>query len=129
MNRSGRDGLNLRNLTGLRVSVLRNMELGDCSLGGITSIRTSVLLVDTVEGGPVTAKEGEHVLVVLRREHSHGPSMCAEPATVMDGELVFDGSVMSHAMGGNHVGSSDGRFSERYGASLKVHDRDMRKEK
>jgi hypothetical protein len=112
-------------IKGMSVSVLRDASGVDCTMRGVSSRVSRILVVDpTVPAlGVFEAKEGDTVLLVDQRggkDHSYMTPI-AVPATVVNGQLVK--SPKWHMFGGNYVTSSDSRFSAAYGHVLPVHDR------
>jgi hypothetical protein len=106
----------MTNPKGILVFVLRS-ALGDCTNGGITSKRESVILVGPNLPELSEVKPGEAYLKVVRNPVK---GFHAEPA--VNGAKLGEGLV-GPMFGGNFVTTSDDRFCKPYGDVVRVHDR------
>lgn len=101
-------------MKGLLTYVLRR-DGQDCSLNGLTSRKTQLILVDEDEIiGPFSPGANEDYLVLTRKNHPTFPPV-AVPKSILD-----SGTTM-HCFGGNFIYTSDGRFPSKQ--PIAVHDR------
>lgn len=99
---------------GLHAQIFK-WNLGDCSLGGISSRVNAVTIVNV--DGPFEPDDEHPAVKIVRREIYGKEYLHAEP--------VEPGT---WAAGGTLICSSDSRFSEASQYPLHLHDRDMAKE-
>lgn len=116
-------------MRGLRMSVLRPADHGDCTRDGVTSRYTSVVLLDEQMEGYIDPEPGAgNVMVVDRRFNLLGGGKeypVARPAEFKDGKWVALGdSVGWWGFGGNYLETCDSRFREAgFDGPIPVHDR------
>ena len=100
-------------MKGLRVSTLRNADLGNCTNGGVSAKYNSFIL--TGEGVPEIFKPGNdcpELKLVYR------PGINYYHAEPVEGR--WENSI-GWMFGGNYITSSDSRFPNRY--PIPIHDR------
>ena len=68
-----------KKLAGMRVSVLRNAELGDCTNGGVSAVFDSMILVGPGVEEVFEAREGQPYLVLKQKPSAQGPYFYCEP--------------------------------------------------
>lgn len=112
-------------MRGLRLSVLRNAELGDCSNGGISSRCKAVTLVGPGIAEIFEPSDDAPAVRLVRRDIGNEIVLHVMPADE-DGRGL-PGQWMA---GGAYVASSDGRFGEALRArghsgycAISLHDR------
>lgn len=112
---------------GLRVGVLRDAGLGDCTNGGVTGKHNRVtLFVPGRLDGYIDPAEAQNALVAINRPEFGWYAVPAEWVKVVNGKPVVTppaGSV-GPMFGGNFIYTSDSRFREAVGwQPIPVHDR------
>lgn len=101
---------------GLSVSVYRSHGQ-DCTGGGVTADKQSVILIDENGGdleAPFTGDETNTVILKRKSSYRWGDYLYAEP-------LTKPKNCAGPMMGGNFIYSSDSRFPSKY--PIPVHDR------
>lgn len=115
--------------TPLNVYVYRDAaESGDCTLGGVTSNNSQLLLCEAQHLRSLTEDQKPKTIVVERDTDGYMVAMPYEAyvRAAKRGDNSLASVKSGWAFGGNFVHSSDGRFPNQY--PIKVHDRDMSKE-
>lgn len=104
-------------LTGLTVGIFKQVDFPDCTMNGITSKVSRIVLVDDTISGPFKVMEDEVYLVLVRRQIMGREFIHAEPR--VNGHKV--NSYDYGMFGGNFIYTSDSRFPSSY--PIGVHDR------
>ena len=106
-----------KKLAGMRVSVLRNAELGDCTTGGVSAVFDSMILVGPGVEEVFEAREGQPYLVLKQKPSAQGPYFYCEPeGHGKEGKW--------HMAGGNFAWTSDSRMRRlTAGYPIAIHDR------
>lgn len=112
---------------GLRLSVYRNAELGDCTNGGISSVCNTLCVVNA--DGPFQPRQDTPAVLIER-----GPYNTLRLKVAVQNEAgEWEPALGMFMMGGNYAGTSDSRFGEacerichgyRFSGVLPIHDRE-----
>jgi hypothetical protein len=106
-------------MKGLMVNVLRAVEFPDCTMGGVTSKHSHLILIG--EGIPeiFEAREDMPAVVLVKRELYS--DRLGRRCAYFHAEPFLTHGVKWHMMGGNFITSCDSRFPCDY--PIPVHDR------
>jgi hypothetical protein len=107
-------------MKGLTVSIYKN-DLGDCTLGGVSSKFNSLVLVDEQINAPFEVAENEVYLVIIRRQLFGETYLHLAPR--VNGKDVKQSGFIGGMFGGNFAYCSDSRFSAISKRPLPIHDR------
>lgn len=105
-------------MKGLTVDVLRCADGYDCTLSGITSKVSRILLIDEKLSGLYEPKKDEIYLTLKRRQLVSGQPEYIHAVPTLNGVKMCGGM-----FGGNFVFCSDSRIRELNSYPIPVHDR------